>query len=68
MTLTDGHRLLKATGKTQAEVVRGTRRSAPTVLRWFRGGRPDIDSIIILRDWLKIPPEAWARRRSRKAS
>lgn len=62
---TEGHRLLAQSGKSQAEVVRGTSRSAPTVLRWFHGGKPDIPSAIALREFLGIPLEAWAQRPQR---
>lgn len=71
MARTEGHRLLEESGRTQAEIVRGIGRKAPTVYRWFNGGRPDIDSMQALRVFLGIPLEAWTRppgNRKRKAS
>jgi len=64
---TEGHRLLAESGKTQAEVVRAVQRSAPTVFRWFRGGKPDVDSANLLAAVLGIPATAWSEKPKRRS-
>jgi len=59
---TEGHRLLADTGKTQAEIVQAVQRSAPTVHRWFHGGRPDMDSAGVLQTVFGIPMKTWSQK------
>lgn len=70
MARTEGHRLLDASGLTPAQVVKGTGRTHPTVRRWFRDGKPDVESCFLLRDFAGIPVEAWTQKPNgkRKAS
>jgi hypothetical protein len=64
---TEGHRLLKASGASRADVVRKTGRTFPTVKRWFEKGKPDIDSAVVLEREFGIPVGTWAQR-AKKAS
>lgn len=60
--ITDLRLLLYSRGFTVADVARALHRSHSTVRDWFRGCRPNANSLIRLARLLDVPAEDLARR------